>query len=127
MEPMINYLIDEKKWGRKRAVVSVGLAAFLFGVPSALSFSWLKRFTFAGYTFFDVVVNFTLDFLIPIGGLVAVFYVGWVWGFKKAYPYLAGDSDESEGESSLLRAYLSICIRYVAPALILVVLLSNLI
>ncbi len=37
LEVPASYLIDEKKWNRKKASLLVGLMAFLFGVPAALS------------------------------------------------------------------------------------------
>ena len=52
MEPLIAYLVDEKKWKRKSAVTFVSVGAFLIGVPAALSNFVIPRFTIFGKSFY---------------------------------------------------------------------------
>ncbi len=122
MEPSISYLIDERGWKRHHASLAVGAGAFLLGVPSALSFGLLKE-----THFFEWISFITMDILIPIGGLVAVFYVGWIWSFKRAFDHLYGKEHPSPAAEHLLRSYLSPCIRYLAPLLIIIILIVSIV
>ncbi len=118
MEPAITALIDERGWKRHWAVAAVAGGAFLVGVPSALSFN-----VWSGTHIFDFVAFITMDVLIPLGGLIAVLYVGWVWGFNKAFPHLYGDTLKPH---RVLHDYLAVCVRFVAPVLIAVILVMSL-
>jgi neurotransmitter:Na+ symporter, NSS family len=51
LEVPASYLIDEKKWNRKKAALVIGLLAFLVGVPAALSSggsTWFSNMTLRG-------------------------------------------------------------------------------
>jgi neurotransmitter:Na+ symporter, NSS family len=120
MEPAISALIDERGWKRHWAVAAVAGGAFLVGVPSALSFNLL-----AGTQIFHAVAFVAMDVFIPLGGLVAVLYVGWAWGFKAAFPKLYGEEIPMVSHQRLLRSYLGLCVRFVAPVLIVVVLVMS--
>lgn len=73
-------MIDLWGWTRKRAVLIVGIACFLFGIPSALSgtdllfANWTKIF---GTTFFATVEDLVSIWFLPIGGLLTALFVGW--------------------------------------------------
>ena len=118
MEPFISYLMDEKGWRRPKAVLAVGTGAFILGIPSALAFNALSDVTLFGGNLFEVISNFAMDILIPLGGLVAIVYVGWVWGLKKAY-------QELPVVQPFFRGYLDLTIRYLAPILIALILLTS--
>jgi NSS family neurotransmitter:Na+ symporter len=126
MEPLINYLASEKGWVRHRAVIFVGAGAFALGIPSAFSFNLLKNATFFGHTFFDFVSYVTCDLMIPLGGLLAVLYVGWAWGFNKAYPHLQEGAGRWFEKRRWVRHYLWLCIKYFAPLAILVIFMYQL-
>ena len=123
MEPTIAYLVGERGWPRYQAVATCGTGVLILGVPCALSFSILKDFTFFGGTFFDSLNFLTTEILFPFGGFVAVIFVGWIW--KK-------ENKEGKFESILnnisdnwiISTYLKICIRYLAPLLIIFVFLN---
>lgn len=126
MEPAIAYLIDEKKWPRKKAVLAVGLGAFLLGVPCALSFNLFKDQTLFGLTFFDAISSFASNILIPAGGFLAVLMVGWIWGAKNAITALKLGASELFTRHPLLEKYFWFCFKYSAPILIVIVFLHSL-
>lgn len=126
MEPLINHFVNDRKWSRNQAVLACAGSSFLLGVPSALSFNVLHHVTFRGHTFFDLISFITTDIFIPIGGLAAVLFVGWRWGFSKAIPHLEESAMTGTRWSGLVKAYLGLCVRFTAPVLIIVVLLANL-
>ena len=85
LEVVVAYFIDQKGWERKRAVLWVGSAIFVFGVPSGLSFGIFADFKLLGMTFFDHVDNVASNYLLPLGGMLTAVFVGWVWGTQNAH------------------------------------------
>lgn len=116
-------LIDLLGWSRRKAVLSVGLGCFIFGIPSALAGThtlfgnWQLIY---GKNFFDTVNDLVSIWLLPIGGLLVAIYAGWVFD-KKAL--------EEEFKSGTMFPYLwrpwLFFIRWVAPVAILGILLQQ--
>lgn len=127
LEPSIAYLIDERGWKRKSAVLTCCGAAFLLGIPSALSYNLLKNYMISGMTFLDFMDFLASSILIPIGGLLAVVLVGWRWGFIDALKSLQQGTKGLLTRSRWLRRYFWFCIKYSAPALILLILINSLV
>jgi NSS family neurotransmitter:Na+ symporter len=126
LEPMIAFLIDEKGWQRKQAVLLCGLGAFLLGIPSALSYNLLKGYTVGGMTFLDGLNALCSDILIPIGGLFAVILVGWRWGSSKAIIQLKQGAESLFKKHPHLETYFWFCFKFSAPVLIIFILLKAL-
>ncbi|KAF3363096.1 putative sodium-dependent transporter YocR [Chlamydiales bacterium STE3] len=123
LEPAIAYLVDERKWLRRHAVITCGLGAFLLGVPSALSTSLLKDVSVLGFpTFLDAIMFICSELLIPIGGFAAVMLAGWVWGSRNAIREIG----EGQEKKKWLNRYFSFCFKYLSPILIIIVFLSAL-
>jgi len=124
LEPFISYLIDEKKWPRKKASIFCGLLAFVIGIPSALSFGLLKRFTLFGLNFFDFISFFSINILVPLGGLLAVILVSYVWGIKKTFEHLNVSKKIFHHHRPWMAFYFKICLKYISPVLIILILLN---
>ena len=81
-----SWLIDEKKWSRKKAAWAVSLAAIAVGIPAALSKGaneYLSNMSlqFSGLTitsFMDIMDFIWGSFFIIIVSLFVCLYVGWV-------------------------------------------------
>lgn len=127
MEPTIAYLIDERGWKRKPAVIACGVGAFLLGIPSALSYNLLSQYTFHGMTFLDAIVILCSSVLIPLGGLFAVLLVGWRWGFDKVIVQLKEGAEGLFHRHPWLSTYFWLCFKYTAPILIILVFLNVLV
>jgi len=84
LEVVTSYFIDELKFSRRAATVIFGVAIFLLGIPSALSFGALADFKLWNLTFFQIADNLGSNYLLPLGGLLISIFVGWVWGTKHA-------------------------------------------
>jgi NSS family neurotransmitter:Na+ symporter len=118
--------VDEKKWERHRAVVIFGVAIFLLGVPSALSFNVMADVHFFGMTFFDVVDHLASNILLPLGGLLIAVFVAWFWTTSEVFRNIR------EGAEQLFDGYPAfgpvwmVFLRYVAPLLIALVFLNSL-
>jgi len=123
LEPVIAYLVGEKKWHRHPATLVAASVSFIVGVPSALSFGVMKGVTVGGATFFDIISNLCTDIMIPLGGLLAVILVGWVWGVTSAVKGLRRGAEEMFDRFPILRTYFWFCFKIGAPTLIVVVFL----
>ena len=121
MEPVIAYLMDEQRWSRHKATFITGFCAFLLGIPSALSFGLLKEYTLFGMNLFDAISSFSINILIPLGGFVAVVLVGWRWGLRHAMHHLQLGAKPLP---RLVITYLKFSIRYLAPVVIVIILLN---
>lgn len=93
LEIPVIYLIDSKKWSRKKAVWVMGLLAFVVGIPSALSHGispGLSNLRFWDFDGFYQIMDFAWGNLgmVITGGLLAIF-TGWVWGAHRAAEELA--------------------------------------
>jgi NSS family neurotransmitter:Na+ symporter len=119
LEVVCSYLIDEQDWPRKKAAVTVGLACLAFGLPSAFAMDsgFLLESWESGYSknFFDTMDHLASNWLLPLGGLLIAIYAGWVMPARLR-------AAEVEDMSPLLVSGWLLLIRYVAPALVLVVL-----
>lgn len=127
MEPTIAWLIDERGWSRHQAVFACGIAAFLLGVPSALSYSVLKDYTLFGSTFLDGIEFLASSILIPLGGFFAVILAGWVWGAPRCIEHLKQGASDTFTSYPWLSRYFLFCLKYSAPILLLFVFLSSVI
>ncbi|HNP97193.1 MAG TPA: sodium-dependent transporter, partial [Cyclobacteriaceae bacterium] len=86
IEVPASWLIDEKKWNRKKAAWIVSITAIVVGIPSALSkganeYLSTMSFQFSGLTitsFMDIMDFVWGSFFIVIVSLFISLYVGWV-------------------------------------------------
>lgn len=81
LEVLVANLMEVFSWKREKAVFWSALAAFLFGIPSALSGSgrlfpdWQEIY---GTNFLETMDYLASSWLMPIGGLFSALFVGWV-------------------------------------------------
>ncbi len=124
LEPFISYLIDERGWKRKKASIFTGFLAFLIGIPSALSFGLLKRFTLLGLNFFDFISFLSVNVLVPLGGFLIVILVSYIWGIKKAFEHLKVSKKAFFHHRPWVAMYFKLCLKYISPVLIILILLN---
>lgn len=124
LEIPVIFLIDSWKWKRKPAVLVVATAAFLIGIPSALSsginpfLSNLSLDHLKVRGFYEI-----MDFvwgglgMVLGGGLLAIF-VGWIWGIDHAAQELHFGSNRF----GWYKPFWQFSVKYLAPILILCIL-----
>lgn len=84
IEVVATNIMELANWSRKKAVLSVAIGTFLFGIPSALAFSqelfpsWQNVY---GTNFLDTIDNLVSTWIIPVGGLLTALFIGW--GLKR--------------------------------------------
>ncbi len=126
VEVVGSWLIDSKRWNRKKATWTVGIAAFLVGIPSALSngsSEYMSSVTLFGQTgilnIMDHVFG-TISMLIVV--LTTCLYTGWVIDTNVVI------NEISEGspyfKATILAGAWKFFVRYVCPIIILLVVLN---
>ncbi|MHA2855764.1 sodium-dependent transporter [Paenibacillus lautus] len=116
LEVPTSYVMDRWHWGRTKAVVVISALVLLVGLPSALSFGIVPGLTdIGGKNFFDWLDFITSNILLPIGGLITTIFAGYFW--KKA-------ADAAGLKAGWFRVWLFM-LRYIAPVLVLLVLLHT--
>ena len=120
MEVITAFFTEEFELSRKKSSIILGIFVFLLGVPSALSFGPMQNVSIFGKTFFGLADFFAANILLPLGGIFILVFVGWKWGMKKAIPNLL---EGTKGGSTILLNVWKILVKFVAPVLVLIVLL----
>ena len=120
LEAVASFVMDKWKMSRTKAVILIAITAFVIGIPSSLSFGSLSGMTLFGYTFFDLVGMLADNFLLPIGGLLMCYFIGWKWK-----PQLLVEEIESEGVSFKWSKIWLISIRVITPILIAIVTIAG--
>ncbi|MFD1609761.1 sodium-dependent transporter [Oceanobacillus luteolus] len=105
---------------RKKWAWIIGLAIFLFGVPSALSFGVLSDISLFGKSIFDLADYTVSNVLMPIGALQISIFVSFKMKKSALYEELKRGSNLKYG---VFQAWFFL-IRYVVPVLIIVVMVD---
>jgi len=79
LEPVVAYLFEEYNAKRSRAAVTLGVIAWLVGLGSVFSFNiWSKLDVLGGRNFFESVDYIVHTWMLPLGVLGTVLFVGFV-------------------------------------------------
>ncbi len=122
LEVSASFVIDAFGCSRRAAVGILTAGIFLTGVPSSMAFGALKNVTVLNYNFFDFVGMITDNILLPIGGLLMCYFLGWKWDIN-----LLAEEVEQEGNVFRLKKAWKFCIRFITPLLVLAVTVSGMI
>jgi NSS family neurotransmitter:Na+ symporter len=110
------FLVDEKKWTRRKSATFLGALAFIIGIPAALSNGGVELFTKWG-------VMIKMDFIfislgLTIGALFISLFLAYAWGVKNALKEI------SFGNFRFKMKFLWIFnIKYLAPVVIVIILI----
>ena len=122
LEAGVAFLVDQKKISRSRATLILFLGCWALGVLCSLSFGPLKDFHILGNTLFDFCDKFSSNFVMTLGGLLFVLFVGWKMKKEDVYDELTCGGRLRYGKVFKPVYFL---IRWVAPITIVVIFLSN--
>ncbi|SDS34205.1 neurotransmitter:Na+ symporter, NSS family [Paenibacillaceae bacterium GAS479] len=116
LEVPVAYAMNAWKWSRKKAAAIISSVCYILGIPAALSVGGvLTDWTPFGKNVFDWFDFTTAYVLMPIGGLVVTLFTGYAW--KRA--------GEEAGLTGFWYNAWMFSLRYIAPVLILAVLLYS--
>ena len=124
IEVLVANLMELLSWPRTRAVLITGAAAFIFGIPSALSGSgalfgsWATLY--GGKNFLATIDNITGNWMMPIAALLTTLFLGWFVDKNISYEeFLKGTNLKF-----LMKGWFFL-IRYVAPVAIVLIILQE--
>ena len=119
LEVAASYFIDRWNWSRPRAALTPGGIIFLVGILVAFSMSdgfllasWTAGFGMSLFDTFDFVAS---NWLLPAGGMLIAIYAGWFLPARIRNAELSGHG------GALVGGWLFL-LRFVAPAMVLLVL-----
>jgi NSS family neurotransmitter:Na+ symporter len=119
LEVAASYFIDRWEWSRPRAAITIGGVILGVGVLVAFSMtddfilrSWTEGFGMSLFDTFDFVAS---NWMLPTGGLLIAIYTGWFLPKRLRAAELAS-------ESPILAAGWLFLLRFIAPAMVLLVL-----
>ncbi len=129
LEVPVAYLIDDRKWGRKKATWVVGISAMMLSVPSALSsiegnfFATLQiNFLSNQLTGFFGIMDFVFGtFAVIVICLMLSLYTGWA---QKISDYADELAIGAPGFKGPFRAGWMFFIRWVCPVVIILLILN---
>jgi NSS family neurotransmitter:Na+ symporter len=125
LEVPVAFLVDQRKWTRRKAVWVITAITFVAGIPSTLSqgtVEWFTNVKFIGQTgFLDIMNRLFSDISLPLGGFFLCIFVGWVWGTKNAFEEIKIGASESTIRFTVLWPLL---VKFVGPVVIFIVLLN---
>ena len=121
LEVAVLYITEELKISRRKATVYSALGAFVLCVIASQSLHSDTSLTIFGYRVFDALDEFTSTFLMTIGGLLTVVFLGWK--MKKA-DFM--DEFTNSGTVNMgLRKVMYFIIKFLAPLAITVILITQ--
>ncbi len=131
LEVVVTTFVEEFRISRKKACTIAALLITVLGAFCSLAwntFDWLAITTTDSLTgepvttnFFGILEIIALKFILPLGGLFIVIYLGWFYGRERAIREL---SNEGTLKITYFRIYLFL-VKYVAPFAILLVFLNG--
>ena len=121
LEVVVSFAVNTFKVSRTKAsVISAGLITCL-GIPCALSFGILGDFTITGRTLFDFCDYLVSNVSLPIGGILACVFIGWVWKSKNAEKEV---TNQGEKHFAFLPAW-SFLVKYILPVIIFIIFVTS--
>ncbi|SDW14754.1 sodium-dependent transporter [Tepidimicrobium xylanilyticum] len=121
LEVVVSYLIDNRNWDRKRAVVITSIILFAICIASSLSMGIWSKYTVKGMNIFSLLDWIANNVLLPLGGIFITLFVGWFWDRDKVKTEVTNNGTV---KFSLFNAWIFLC-RFVIPIIIALVLLSG--
>ncbi len=117
LEVVSSYAIDELRWSRRQATLTMGGGIFVFGVLNALSLggnaalSNLNVFGEGKDGMFNTLDFLAANWLLPVGGLLIAVFAGWVMSSADTW------DEVRQGHAGGARLYAGwrFLIRFVAP------------
>lgn len=119
METIVSVLQERLRWNRVVSCIVTTLFAIAVGIPSSFGFGVWSNVTPLNMSildFFDFASN---SVIMPIVALLTCIFIGHVTGTK-----LVSDEVESSGTFKRKKMF-EVLIRYVAPVIIILILLSS--
>ena len=123
LEVAVAYLVEERKFSRIGACITLFVLCWIVGALCSLSFGPLSNIQIGGRGLFDFFDNLSSNVLMTLGSLFTVLFVGW--RLKKTDIYDEFTNSGTLSPNAKLFGILWFLLRYVAPVAIIVIFLTN--
>ena len=123
LEVIVRYFIEEWKMSRNNAVIISMVLIILLGCVCSLSQGALSGITIMGNNIFDFFDVISSDVLITVGSLIMVLFAGWRIKKTDFLDELTGH--DTSGTPRWIFTYVWFMLRWIAPLVIIVIMLSN--
>lgn len=117
LEVAVAYLVEEMKFSRLGACASLFVLCWIIGAVCSLSFGPLSEVKIAGEVIFDFLDMLSSNFLMTLGSLITVLFVGW--RLKKTEIYDEFTNSGTLSKNAKLFGVLWFLIRFIAPLAII--------
>ncbi|RQD66862.1 sodium-dependent transporter [Campylobacter hepaticus] len=118
VEPFTFYLINTFNISRKKALVFIGIVVYILGTLCILSSLKSTQFNIFGMSFFDLLDSLSSKFIMPLGGILAAIFVGFIMKketLKNLFqPYMKG----------IFFELWYIFLRFISPLAVVIVMLA---
>lgn len=125
LEIPVAFLMDEKKWSRRKSVLIMTIFIFVIGIPSILGFGAVESFTEMAFyegrvkSFMDIITDIFSVIGLPLGGLLLSIFVSTTWKTRNLSDEIAHGYPTYKG--SLTEKLLNLIIVYLSPVILGVV------
>ena len=126
LESIISHLEEVSGIGRKKITIIAGILLWVIGFGTVFSFNILSDFTpfsiikpLHGKTIFGIIDYFGSNLLMPVGGILMAVIAGWIISKSSS-------REELNIKEDWVFAIWRFLIRFVAPATVLAIFISNL-
>ena len=122
LEIPVSFVIEEKKWKRKKVVILLAAIVFLISIPSLLAHGAIEGLTNLAYyegkskSFFDLIFDIFNDVGLPLGGFLLTMFIASRWKIANFHKEITLGNDKYLG--SFTQVFLTIMITYVCPIIL---------
>lgn len=124
LEVAVAYLMEEKKFSRLTACITLFVICWIVGALCSLSFGPLSHIKIDGGNLFDFFDSFSSNVLMTLGSLFTVLFVGW--RLKKTDIYDEFTNGGTLSVNARIFGILWFLIRYICPLAIISIFITNL-
>lgn len=118
------FLVEEKGWSRRKAVLVILTGTWSLGAVCSLSFGPLAGVQIAGQNIFGFCDSLTSNFLLTFGALLFVLFVGWKMGRAAVREEFTNGGTLRYNSKVFPVMYFAV--KWIIPPMIVVVFITNL-
>ncbi len=119
LEPIVAFVREKARVNRRSAAILAAALVWGLGLVQALSFSIWSDVAVFGKNLFELSTFTAISLLLPTGGILVALFAGWLVPARRM-------KDASGTQNLRLYWLWRICLRYVAPAGVAIVMLGGL-
>ncbi|MBO7466043.1 MAG: sodium-dependent transporter [Bacteroidales bacterium] len=121
LEIVVLWAVEELHMKRATATFLVSLLVFALGTVCTLSFGPLADLNIFGKTFFECLDHLTATYMMPVGALCIILFLGWRYPKAEVFDEL---TNQGRLKAGYFRIYYFV-LRFLAPIALLIILIMG--